>query len=305
MIATPTRPSSLIPAEQVQDAKRANIRGYLPGLKPWSRTDGGEFHGPCPRCGGKDRLIFWPRHPKGPRIQCRQCHPESMNPVDLVIWLDKAPDFRGAVLHLTGGRLPMAAPLPPVDTTPQPYEPPRPPRYEVAYYDYRDFDGALLWQKVRIEPGYRGARKTFRLRYARPTVARPRNDHPEDWYKGRATARRLPYNLRAAWDLPDSAPLLWVDGEKDVENARAAGICAVCGPDGGDTWQDDWAPLFLDHPAYIIPDKEPSGLAIATRVATGVEPFTPHVEIKALAAKDLTAWLETLRATTEGHSHAA
>ena len=37
---------------------------------------GGEYCGPCPRCGGKDRFVLWPDHPSGAvggRFLCRGC----------------------------------------------------------------------------------------------------------------------------------------------------------------------------------------------------------------------------------------
>jgi len=44
-------------------------------LKKVSSTTGGEFCGPCPWCGGKDRFRLWPNHEKGTggRYWCRQC----------------------------------------------------------------------------------------------------------------------------------------------------------------------------------------------------------------------------------------
>ena len=44
-------------------------------LKRKGRTNGGEFAGPCPKCGGEDRFRVWPDHPKSDtgRFWCRQC----------------------------------------------------------------------------------------------------------------------------------------------------------------------------------------------------------------------------------------
>ena len=36
-------------------------------------THGGEWHGPCPFCGGKDRFLLWPEQGEGGRFRCRQC----------------------------------------------------------------------------------------------------------------------------------------------------------------------------------------------------------------------------------------
>lgn len=42
-------------------------------LKRVANTKGGEWAGPCPFCGGRDRFRIQPRHPKGPRWFCRHC----------------------------------------------------------------------------------------------------------------------------------------------------------------------------------------------------------------------------------------
>lgn len=42
-------------------------------LKRTAGTHGGEYHGPCPLCGGKDRLAVWP-HAVKPGWWCRQCN---------------------------------------------------------------------------------------------------------------------------------------------------------------------------------------------------------------------------------------
>lgn len=42
--------------------------------KRTGNTNGGEWAGPCPLCGGQDRLRVWPSPPEGrPRAWCRQC----------------------------------------------------------------------------------------------------------------------------------------------------------------------------------------------------------------------------------------
>jgi len=46
----------------------------LTDLPRAAATNGGEWCGPCPLCGGSDRLRAWPNHPAGvPRAWCRRC----------------------------------------------------------------------------------------------------------------------------------------------------------------------------------------------------------------------------------------
>lgn len=43
-------------------------------LRRRASTNGGEFKGPCPFCGGRDRFCVWPNHPSGRgRYWCRRC----------------------------------------------------------------------------------------------------------------------------------------------------------------------------------------------------------------------------------------
>jgi DNA primase len=42
-------------------------------LRRVSNTNGGEYQGPCPACGGDDRFHVWPRQSKDGSYWCRQC----------------------------------------------------------------------------------------------------------------------------------------------------------------------------------------------------------------------------------------
>ena len=52
------------------------------GLVRISGTQGGEWAGPCPFCGGEDRLHVNPRRPGGGRWYCRQCTPRGGDAID-------------------------------------------------------------------------------------------------------------------------------------------------------------------------------------------------------------------------------
>jgi hypothetical protein len=303
------RPASRLTEAQIADAKRVNILAYLPGLKPWSRTDGGEYHGPCPLCGGKDRMIAWPAHSKGPRARCRQCHPGVMDAIALVQWLGRARDFPAAVALLTGPATAYTPPAPPVlDAPSRPYRPPYDWQTIADYYAYyapTPTGPSLSYMKERREPGPRGKSKTFYQCHPRPGIITPRRGQPADWYEGRGDPLQLwPYNWPAVLALGAGAVLLWVDGEKDVKTARRAGLVAVCGPDGGDSWEEQWGPLFCNHPAIIIPDTTSEGPAQAERAARLIAPYADSVQIVPVPAKDLTAWAEARKAP-EGETHAA
>ena len=45
----------------------------LAGLKHVSSTDGGEWCGVCPKCGGRDRFHVWPNKGASGKFWCRGC----------------------------------------------------------------------------------------------------------------------------------------------------------------------------------------------------------------------------------------
>src|SRR5690606_20103114 len=57
-----------------------------------------ERAGPCPRCGGEDRL-----HCTAEWFFCRQCHPKRGDPIEFVRWLQPGLSFPEAVAQLAGG----------------------------------------------------------------------------------------------------------------------------------------------------------------------------------------------------------
>ena len=67
----------------------------LPDLRHAGATAGGEYAGPCPWCGGKDRFRMWPEHPSGQaKWWCRRCE-RSGDGIDLLREL-KGMGFREA-----------------------------------------------------------------------------------------------------------------------------------------------------------------------------------------------------------------
>lgn len=71
------------------------VLDLVPGLRRTGATSGGEYAGPCPWCGGKDRFHVWPEHPGGKgRWWCRRCT-RSGDGIDLLRAL-KGMSFRQA-----------------------------------------------------------------------------------------------------------------------------------------------------------------------------------------------------------------
>jgi DNA primase len=53
--------------------REMNILQFLPDFKRVASTGGGEWTGPCPHCGGRDRLRLWPEKGTTGRFWCRSC----------------------------------------------------------------------------------------------------------------------------------------------------------------------------------------------------------------------------------------
>jgi hypothetical protein len=129
---------------------------------------------------------------------------------------------------------------------------------EIAAYDYRDEDGHLQYQKVRLEP------KDFRLR---------RPDGAGGWLWNLNGTRRIIYRLP---ELKGKSGVLVVEGEKDVDRAWAIGVPATCNPDGASEaskqpkWTGDYTRQLVAagvQRVRIIPDNDRAGRAHAEAIA--------------------------------------
>lgn len=80
-------------------------------MKRTAATSGGEFCGPCPFCGGRDRFRAWPRHPSGrERWWCRQCQ-RSGDTIDLLRTINGL-SFASAVAAIGGNPLNIPTQMP-------------------------------------------------------------------------------------------------------------------------------------------------------------------------------------------------
>jgi len=87
-------------------------------------TKGGEYAGPCPFCGGSDRLRVWPNHPSGrPQWWCRGCGKGG----DVIAYLAQ----RGDLTPAEAGRLRRGGAWPGDTSTPAAPRPPTPKHAEV------------------------------------------------------------------------------------------------------------------------------------------------------------------------------
>ncbi|MFF5035540.1 glutaredoxin domain-containing protein [Nocardia salmonicida] len=132
------------------------------------------------------------------------------------------------------------------------------PRYQVATYLYTDQRGLPLGEVVRIHvPHERGIDKMFFQR---------RVDAGGRWHKGgfAPALYRLPEVAQA---IADGEEIFLVEGEKDVERARGAGLVATCNAMGaGAFWRAHARQLAGAARVVIVADRDEAGYRHAAEV---------------------------------------
>jgi len=73
-------------------------------LRRVASTDGGEYAGPCPFCGGRDRFRVQPESPNGPRWRCHACEDDHWNDVIDFIMRREGMSFADACQYLGAQR---------------------------------------------------------------------------------------------------------------------------------------------------------------------------------------------------------
>ena len=127
-------------------------------------------------------------------------------------------------------------------------------------YDYRDENGALLYQVVRF------AGKEFRQR---------RPDGKGGWFWKLDGVRRVPYRLPEL--LLSTSNVFIVEGEKDVETLRCARLVATCNAGGAGKWHEEFGEHLRGRVCILIADNDESGIKHVEDVARKLKPYTGQV----------------------------
>ena len=128
----------------------------------------------------------------------------------------------------------------------------------VASYDYRDARGKLLFQKQRFVD--ENGKKTFRQR--RPD---PGNG---GWVFNLDGVDKVLYRLPQVLDAVRRDECVWVvEGEKDVDNLVAAGVCATTMPGGAGKWLDIHSEALTNALVFVVSDNDTVGREHAMMVA--------------------------------------
>lgn len=156
----------------------------------------------------------------------------------------------------------------------------------VATYDYRDDADVLRFQSIRYEP------KNFKQR-------RPDGKGGWTWNLPLKPSHRfLPYRLPELQEaIALNQPVLIVEGEKDVDNARRKlSITATCNAGGAGKWRAEHAAHLKGADAIIVPDNDDPGRQHGEDVAASLQAIAARVRTLTLPdlplKGDLSDWIE-------------
>lgn len=148
----------------------------------------------------------------------------------------------------------------------------------VAEYNYRDLDGNVLFQAVRMEP------KDFRQR------------QPVDggWQWNLRGVDRVLYRLPELQALEPGTTVYVVEGEKDADRLSKLGCEATC--NSGGAGRGKWLPAYTEQlrglSVVILPDNDDPGREHAKAIAESV-PGATICELPGLPEKgDVSNWLD-------------
>lgn len=124
----------------------------------------------------------------------------------------------------------------------------RPKGQLVATFDYRDAEGALVFQSQRFETD---SDKTFRQR---------RPDGDGGWIYSMKGVKRVLYRLPELIKSHKSEPVFIVEGERKADKLAELGFIATCNSGGASNkWNKNWSAAFTGRDVIILPDNDEPG----------------------------------------------
>lgn len=144
----------------------------------------------------------------------------------------------------------------------------------ISTYDYVDKGGQLLFQVCRFLP------KAFRQR---------RPDDKGGWIWRLDGTKRVLYRLpEVVAAVKAGRRIFVVEGEKDVEAARRAGVVATCNPGGAGKWRPEYSEPLRGADVVIVADRDEPGRKHAAAVATALRGVaTRTVVVESAVGKDV------------------
>jgi len=155
----------------------------------------------------------------------------------------------------------------------------QPKREIVAWYDYRDEQGTLLFQAVRFSP------KSFSQRQP---------DGQGSWMYNLRGVRRVLYRLPELLAADPQRSVFLCEGEKDADLLWKKGLVATTNPMGAGKWRDEYAEPLIGREVIILPDNDEPGRNHAEAIAASLQGKAAAVkviELPGLPPKgDVTDW---------------
>lgn len=159
-------------------------------------------------------------------------------------------------------------------------------------YVYRDEQGHPLFEVGRweldevidLDTGHVGRDKFFRER------------SPGGEWERHVRVRRVLYRLPELLDAIERRETIFVvEGEKDVESLRIAGLAATTSS-GPREWKDEYASPLSATDVVIIPDEDEGGRQYAAKVACSLKSVAHFIWILSLPglaeSQDVSDWLK-------------
>ena len=134
----------------------------------------------------------------------------------------------------------------------------------VKTYDYKNVNGVLLYQAVRMEP------KTFRQR---------RPDGKGGWTWSVKDVDKVLYRLA---EILQANQVLVVEGEKDVGNLFNLGFASTTNVGGAGKWQSSYSEALRGKNTVILPDNDGPGRNHAEKVAVALHGIAKSIKVVVL-----------------------
>lgn len=153
----------------------------------------------------------------------------------------------------------------------------------VATYKYVDEGNQLLYEAVRLDP------KDFRQRRPDPKA---KDGHAWNLNGTRRVLYRLPEVLET---IRAGGTLFYVEGEKDADNLRSAGLRATTHAGGAKAWRPaDYVEALRGARVVILPDDDEPGRDLGRTIAKSLVNVAAEVRVLNLGrpgVKDVSDWL--------------
>ena len=244
------------------DTSQIDITQYisLSNFKRVASNRGGEWHGPCPFCGGEDRCAVWPAENKW---SCRRCYGNEMPPKDA---LDFVMQNQGLTFGEALKALGLSADGPEMQTSKRQY---------TSMADYARQHG--LESEDLIAAGWQECEKDGRPALTFNTKGGQRwryLDGGKDRWKSEYGFKSTWYGLDAKVlenAMKEYAPLVICNGEISTVAARFYGVPALCVAGGGEREIPDDLLKELNNKwqgrIAIIMDCDDTGRKAAVKIA--------------------------------------